>query len=190
MDHAKMLLLISLCMAAGIAGGAIYDSLKPAEYNVGDYYATETQVLVSPHDLRVEMDSGSTNFTLVDVRAPSDYTAGHIIGAINIPITLSNAEILATFSALPKDKRIIVYCYSGYCMAGRSMGKFLSQNGIYVKELNVGWNEWRYYWNIWNTESEWNTTNVSDYIATGNEPGVFQPSSGGPSVCSIGEFKC
>lgn len=57
-------------------------------------------------------------------------------------------------------------------MTGRKVGKMLAEHGIYVKHFGIGWNEWRYYWNLWNHEHEWNATNVEDYISSGKEPGT------------------
>jgi hypothetical protein len=49
-------------------------------------------------------------------------------------------------------------------MTGRKVGKILANNGIFVKHLNIGWNEWRHDWNAWNHEHEWNTTTVQNYL--------------------------
>ena len=61
------------------------------------------------------------------------------------------------------DKDFIVYCYSIPCMTGRKVGKMLVDHDIYVKHLGIGWNEWRYFWTLWNHAHEWNQTNVMDY---------------------------
>ncbi|MEM2768483.1 MAG: hypothetical protein QW633_03665 [Candidatus Aenigmatarchaeota archaeon] len=87
-------------------------------------------------------------------------------------IDYDNKErIINEFSKLPKDKEIIVYCYSIQCMSWRKIGLLLAENGIYVKHLGIGWNEWCYYWQLWNHELELNQTNVIDYISVGKEPG-------------------
>ena len=54
----------------------------------------------------------TTQPTIIDVREPSEYAAGHAEGAINAPVgTLeSNPPVLAN---LAKDTPIIVYCRSG-----------------------------------------------------------------------------
>ncbi|HMS23274.1 MAG TPA: rhodanese-like domain-containing protein [Candidatus Saccharibacteria bacterium] len=49
---------------------------------------------------------------IIDVREPSEYSTGHVEGAINIP----PSELLAGAKALhdyPKDTPIILYCRSG-----------------------------------------------------------------------------
>jgi len=169
---------------------------------IKDFYLTENAVHVSPHSLRGMMDKGSENFVLVDVRSKQEYEKEHVIGAINIPayvdpntsIKLDSdkeaaQKIVDAFKALPKDKEIITYCYSMPCMTGRKVGKLLAENDVYVKTLNIGWNEWRYFWTLWNHDGEWNSTNVMDYIASGPEPGT--PKIRTPSkTCGLGELSC
>ena len=58
------------------------------------------------------------------------------------------------------------------------------ENDIFVKELGVGWNEWRYDWNMWNYPHEWETTVVEDYVASGIEPGVYRGVEALPEGCS------
>ena len=48
---------------------------------------------------------------LVDVRTPGEFAAGHIPGAINIPVQ----QLDARMSELqPKDAAVVVYCRSGH----------------------------------------------------------------------------
>jgi hypothetical protein len=54
-------------------------------------------------DAKKEFDEGTA--VIVDARGESAYQAEHIAGSINIPYGMKN-----DFSALPKDKKIIVYC--------------------------------------------------------------------------------
>ena len=148
-----------------------------------DFYLTENAVYVSPHGIRKAMDKGDQSFILVDLRSQEEYEAEHIIGAVNIPAYKDKdhsdygavERIVSSFKGLESqnpDKEIIVYCYSMACMTGRKIGKMLSEHGIYVKHLGVGWNEWRYFWTSWNHPHEWNVTNVEDYVWVGKEPGV------------------
>ncbi|PIE54630.1 MAG: sulfurtransferase [Dethiosulfovibrio peptidovorans] len=46
---------------------------------------------------------------LLDIRKPEDYAEDHIEGAVNIPW----ADVGDVLDELPKDKKIIVICYSG-----------------------------------------------------------------------------
>jgi len=187
-------LLIGIIIGAffGAMFGFVFSKLEKSEKDlIKEFYLTETAVYVSPHSLRVKMDKGINDYILVDLRSKEEYEKEHIIGAINIPAysdpntpDYENIErIVKEFSALPKDKEIIVYCYSIPCMTGRKIGKILAENGIYVKHLGIGWNEWKYYWNLWNHEHEWNITNPEDYIAKGSEPGIPKVKNINQSVC-------
>jgi sulfur-carrier protein adenylyltransferase/sulfurtransferase len=67
---------------------------------------------VGPRQL-LEMWSGSTResprLTIVDVRGPREFTAGHLQGAINIPL----AELPRRWSAIPLEFPVVFACRSG-----------------------------------------------------------------------------
>jgi len=74
-------------------------------------------------------------------------------------------------------------------MTSRKVGKMLADSGVYVKHLNIGWNEWRYYWDLWNHDSETPLGGVNNYVVSGTEPG--EPDvTWLPSPCGEGEFGC
>lgn len=164
---------------------------------IRDFYLTENAVHVSPHGLRRKMDKGDKSFVLVDLRSPQEYEKEHIVGAINIPaykdpdtsVYEEVERIVAEFKQLPQDKEIIVYCYSIPCMTGRKIGKILAENGIFVKHLGIGWNEWRHFWQLWNHEHEWAITGPEDYITSGSEPGEPEVREL-PSSCGADELGC
>jgi rhodanese-related sulfurtransferase len=195
MDKIHSIIIVAIIF--GALSGALTASFLGAEKSeqelVRDFYLTETAVHVSPHHLRKAIDKGDDSFVLVDVRSAQEYAVEHIIGAINIPAYKDpdtsaygdTERIISEFSKLPQDKDIIVYCYSMPCMSGRKIGKLLAENDMYVQQLGVGWNEWRYFWTLWNHEHEWDQTNVEDYIVSGNE----QLDDNFVS-CPIGEFDC
>ncbi|MBI1969896.1 rhodanese-like domain-containing protein [Candidatus Woesearchaeota archaeon] len=198
----KIMLLLSVifgALAGGIVAFIVVKLDTPTrEERITDFYATENAVYVSPHSIRKAIQKGETNFILVDLRSHQEYEQEHIVGAINIPAykdpdTSAYGEverIVQAFSSLPKDKEIIVYCYSVPCMTGRKIGKLLAEQGIYVKHLGIGWNEWRYFWNLWNHEHEWNATRAEQYLARGKEPGTWKGEDF-YNGCSIeGELGC
>ena len=66
---------------------------------------------VSEDDLKAMVDAKDATIQIVSVRKAEDFAKGHIEGAINIPF---GSGMLDTFKAqLPKDKKIVVYCYTG-----------------------------------------------------------------------------
>ncbi len=164
---------------------------------ITEFYKVENAVHVSPHGLRKLMDKGDESFVLVDLRSSIEYEKAHIVGAINIPAysdpdTSAYGEkerIIEAFQKLPKGKDIIVYCYSMACMTGRKIGLMLAEQRIYVKHLGIGWNEWRYHWELWNHEHEWDKMKAEEYIVSGREPGKLVPKEL-PAPCGVGEFGC
>ena len=106
------------------------------------YYNLENAVSVSPYDYVGELSSGTGKTLLVDLRNKKDYETAHFQGSVNIPAEeLSPEQVIAAFKDLPREKTVVAFCYSSYCMLARKTGKLLADNGIYVKHLNVGWAE-------------------------------------------------
>ena len=82
---------------------------------ITDYYAdaasnTFRSFNISAEQVKELVDAGSTDYTILSVRSAEDYAAGHIAGAINIPF---GAGMQESFSQIPTDKPVIVYCYTG-----------------------------------------------------------------------------
>lgn len=195
--------IFALALAGGAVAGIvssliILKAIPPSRSSlIREFYAVENAVHVSPHGIRKGIQEGKSDYILVDLRSAEEYEKEHIVGAINIPAYKDKDtsdygavdRIVDAFQSLPKDKSIIVYCYSMPCMTGRKVGQMLTEHGIYVQHLNIGWNEWRHFWTLWNHEHEWATTMVEEYIVTGKEPGSFR---GTPVVapCTEGEFGC
>ena len=198
-----IILAIVFGALAGILSAFIVLNFQtPSQENlIKDFYLTENAVHVSPHGIRKSMDKGENSFILVDLRSQEEYEREHIIGAVNVPAykdpdtsAYGDVErIVNSFKELKSqnsDKDIIVYCYSMPCMTGRKIGQMLAEEGIYVQHLEIGWNEWRYFWTLWNHEGEWDITDVNDYIATGKEPGTPKVKINS-SVCPINnQFGC
>ncbi len=68
--------------------------------------------------VKERLDNEDTDMVIVSIRKPEDYAKGHIEGAINI---LFGENMQASFDQLPKDKKVLVYCYSGQT-AGQTTG--------------------------------------------------------------------
>jgi len=176
--------VVSVLLSSIISGLIIWQTQqKSQEDYIKEFYYIENAVHVSPHSIRKEIAKGEMNFVLVDLRSQEEYEKEHIVGAVNIPAYKDKdtpdygaiERIVSSFKKLKEenpDKDIIVYCYSMPCMTGRKIGKILADNKIYVKHLGIGWNEWRYFWNLWNHEHEWNQTEVMDYVWKGKDPGI------------------
>ncbi|MEK7555840.1 MAG: rhodanese-like domain-containing protein [Patescibacteria group bacterium] len=204
MNQNVKIILISAVVGALAGGGAFFamqKSYKPSTNElIKEFYEVENAAHVSPHGLRGKLDKGGAGIVIVDLRSPQEYEREHIISAVNIPAyTDPNTpayeevdRIVGQFRELiaaNPGKEIVTYCYSIPCMTGRKIGKMLVENDIYVKTLGIGWNEWRYFWTLWNHEHEWKTTKPEDYIWKGKEPGIPVLREL-PSACGEGEFSC
>lgn len=77
--------------------------------------------------------------TLLDVRPPEEFSAGHVSGAINVP----EKELDAYLSQLPREQEIVAYCRGTYCLSSfRAVAKLRSL-GFTVRRLEEGFPEWR-----------------------------------------------
>lgn len=70
--------------------------------------------------------------TVIDVRGPSEYAAGHFPGAINISLD----ELPAKLNDLPRDTFIVVHCKTG--VRGEMAYLLLKEKGFDVKYLKAG----------------------------------------------------
>jgi rhodanese-related sulfurtransferase/DNA-binding transcriptional ArsR family regulator len=77
--------------------------------------------------------------TVVDVRPPEEYAAGHIRGAINVPL----AELTRRLHQIPKDKEIVAYCRGPYCMLAFEAVAQLRKKGRFARRLEAGFPEWK-----------------------------------------------
>lgn len=99
---------------------------------------------ISEQSLFDKIQAADESIQILSIRGEKDYTAGHIEGAINIPF---GASMIDAFKELPRDKTIVVYCYTGQTAgqataALRLMGyKAVSLNGGMGMEANApqGW---------------------------------------------------
>ena len=74
------------------------------------FYAAEGNHKIKPADVKEFVDAKDESVVLLDIRQEKDYKEGHIEGAINLPFGQGMEK---GFADLPKDKKIIVICYSG-----------------------------------------------------------------------------
>lgn len=72
--------------------------------------STDEMTSLEPNKIKELLDKDSRNeFLLLDVRQPEEYAAGHIAGAVLIPL----GELESRHTELSRAKKIIVYCRTG-----------------------------------------------------------------------------
>ncbi|MGB5104654.1 MAG: metalloregulator ArsR/SmtB family transcription factor [Steroidobacteraceae bacterium] len=77
--------------------------------------------------------------TILDVRPAEEYRAGHIPGALSIPL----AEIKSRLDDLPKGRDVVAYCRGPYCVMAVEAVEILRRKGIRAHRLEQGVLEWR-----------------------------------------------
>ncbi|HKQ29332.1 MAG TPA: metalloregulator ArsR/SmtB family transcription factor [Burkholderiales bacterium] len=77
--------------------------------------------------------------TVLDVRPPEEYVAGHLPGAVNIPVH----ELQKRLSELPRGREIIAYCRGPYCLMSYDAVALLRKKGVKARRLETGLPQWR-----------------------------------------------
>jgi rhodanese-related sulfurtransferase len=76
---------------------------------------------------------------LVDVRPVEEFAAGHIDGAVSIPLD----ELDARLAELPAGSEIVAYCRGEFCAYAHEAIRALRAAGRPARRLDGGWPEWR-----------------------------------------------
>jgi rhodanese-related sulfurtransferase/DNA-binding transcriptional ArsR family regulator len=76
---------------------------------------------------------------VLDVRPTEEFAAGHLPGAVNIPIH----ELAKRLRELPKRKEVVAYCRGPYCLMSFDAVSLLRRKGIKARRLANGLPEWR-----------------------------------------------
>jgi len=125
-------------------------ALLSAVSRVGDVYVAEVERIVGLYfaqkdaleavPARELLERASKGLvTVLDVRPPEEYAAGHVPGAINIPIH----ELKKRLKDLPRRREIIAYCRGPYCLMSYDAVALLRSKGMRARRLEAGLPEWR-----------------------------------------------
>ena len=77
--------------------------------------------------------------TVLDVRPPEEYAAGHVPGAINI----ASDALSSHLRRLPKGREVIAYCRGPYCLLSVDAVALLREKGYQARRLVDGFPEWK-----------------------------------------------
>lgn len=92
---------------------------------------------ISPDELLSRLENGDV--ILLDVRPSQEYQAGHLPGAISMPLD----DLSGNIEAIPNDKKIVAYCRGPYCVYADLALELLSSRGWDVARLEDGVAEWQ-----------------------------------------------
>lgn len=90
------------------------------------------------HDELLKMTQAG-DAVVIDVRPPEEYQAGHIPGALNVPLS----ELPTRLKKLPQDQEIVAYCRGAYCVLAFQAVEQLRQAGFNARRLEDGFPEWK-----------------------------------------------
>ncbi|MCW8829756.1 MAG: metalloregulator ArsR/SmtB family transcription factor, partial [Gammaproteobacteria bacterium] len=77
--------------------------------------------------------------TVLDVRPPEEYAAGHLPGAVNIPL----AELEEHLDELDPQHEVIAYCRGPHCILAFDAVARLRERGLKARRLQDGYPEWK-----------------------------------------------
>jgi rhodanese-related sulfurtransferase len=106
-----------------------------AAYLGGD--ATDEVEDVSREELLHRARRGEV--VILDVRPRHEYAAGHIPGAVSVPLE----DVEQGLGELPDDVEVVAYCRGAYCVLAYEAVRVLNRHGRPARRLREGMLEWR-----------------------------------------------
>ena len=76
---------------------------------------------------------------VLDVRPAEEYAAGHIAGAVSLPLP----ELERRLAEVPRGRRVVAYCRGPYCVLAAEAVRLLRKHGVDAVRLKDGLPEWR-----------------------------------------------
>jgi rhodanese-related sulfurtransferase len=84
----------------------------------------------------VTLDDRRTEMVVLDVRDPYEWQAGHIDGAVHVPLS----ALAGTVGAIDRGRPVAVVCRSGN--RSRAAVRFLKANGVDAHDVSGGMVAW------------------------------------------------
>jgi rhodanese-related sulfurtransferase/biotin operon repressor len=79
------------------------------------------------------------DFVVLDVRPEEEYAAGHVPGAVSIPV----AELRRRVKELPRNMEIVAYCRGPFCAFAPEAARYLHGKGYRTRVLDGGLPDWQ-----------------------------------------------
>ena len=93
---------------------------------------------VTREELARRLQDGD-DLVVLDVRPAAEYAAGHLPGAVSIPV----GELRRRLAELPADREIVAYCRGPYCAFAHEAVALLREEGFSARRLEDGLPEWQ-----------------------------------------------
>ncbi len=114
------------------------ERLAEVEVAVAAYLGTRDELEpVTREDLWARARAGEV--TILDVRPREEYLAGHIPGALSVPLDRLEEHL----ALLPPEAEIVAYCRGPYCVLAPKGVALLRTHGHLARRLEDGFPEWR-----------------------------------------------
>jgi rhodanese-related sulfurtransferase/DNA-binding HxlR family transcriptional regulator len=101
------------------------------------YLGPDDTDAVDTAELLRRLRAGDT--VVLDVRPAPEYAAGHLPGAVHIPLE----ELAGRLAELPADREIVAYCRGQYCVLAHDAVRVLASHGLRARRAVDGMLEWR-----------------------------------------------
>ena len=116
-----------------IAGSRVADVERLARAYMGEHDGIEA---VTMDELKKRLRD--KDVLVLDVRPPEEFDAGHIRGALSMPV----GQLKRRLRELPKNKEIVAYCRGQYCSFAPEAVRYLTDKGYRAKLLREGLPDW------------------------------------------------
>ncbi len=117
----------------GVAQDHVDGLQQLAEQYVGDRSRLQT---MTRDELRRRLRAGDV--VVLDVRARAEYAAGHIAGAVSVPV----GELRSRLGEIPVGAHVVAYCRGPYCVYADDAVRLLVRSGRDAVRLEDGFPEW------------------------------------------------
>ena len=77
--------------------------------------------------------------TVLDVRPPEEFAAGHVPGAVNVPLD----ELEQHLQTLDPEQEVVAYCRGPHCVLAFDAVAKLRERGLKARRLQDGFPEWK-----------------------------------------------
>jgi rhodanese-related sulfurtransferase len=81
--------------------------------------------------------------TVLDVRPPEEYAAGHVPGAVNIPLQELEQRLAELGNQEGENREIVAYCRGPHCVLAFDAVARLREKGLKARRLEDGYPEWK-----------------------------------------------
>jgi rhodanese-related sulfurtransferase/DNA-binding transcriptional ArsR family regulator len=115
----------------------VADDRLPDVRTAREAYLGDDTDAVSREELLERVQAGLV--TVIDVRPTEEFAAGHIPGAVSIPLN----ELADRLAELPAEQEIVAYCRGAYCVFSHDAVRLLTARGRTARRLADGMLEWR-----------------------------------------------